>query len=660
MKYRSPPKSRYDQNLVADQRGRRIFFPAVILSVVLGLALRGLMTPQKVHQLAREAADRIHKDVRVEFGSAFVSLSKNGFPRLAVVISQVRMSSEETCWGRPYLTAEQIVLPISLMGALFEKRPLKKIRGENVEMVLRSQRTSCQRVVSQAPSPAQPSPAPISLARPRKDLELSVNSTIDSLEIDRLHLQLMPQQEPMEIVDIIVRVKSHLPQALELEASTHLVRDVLFRNYVSQGRVHIDYREFPESVLTVNLFGNWREGNYSLHANYNLGDSSFVSNLELKHIPAAPVISVLRNYDWLREDYDGRKTWVTLRAQSQGFANQWEKAPLIISDFKIEGDVGEVGVPQFEALQLKPFVFKPLQAQVRNLNIDRFLDFVKKPRALKFIGKLGEFSGSLELASEDSLSLKGRHSGLEFIFSNRGERELQVVSAVDGELSLKGERWRLDVQKMALESGAFMGDIQLSADREFKNIDVRFAADELSFSPKVQKIMSGGGAIPSIKTHFKAQIQAGQVKYLNGFLNSAAFQVDQMKFERLASRFDIRDQSAAVQLQAQAIEVFPGAMIFPFLTKLTKSVPPVDSFKVKQVNGKFDMSARNELKWKGVSALLDEGSWRLSSEGQWTDVGQITGQILMKNSKQRSQWYVSGHRDQPQLAESHEIQSTRY
>jgi hypothetical protein len=474
-----------------------------------------------------------------------------------------------------------------------------------------------------------------------------------------LRLQPDPSgQNPIEVVDLVMKIKSHEPKAILLEAKTHLVKDPLIQNYVSYGRIHLQYKEFPEPDLNLQFFGNWREGSYSLNAAYKFLDGSFTSNVELKHIPAAQVVSMLRNYGWLREDYDGRKIWVTMKGQSQGSLKEWEKLPLTISDFRLEGDVGEIAIDYFQAHNLKPFTFKPLKAKIRNLDIDRFLEVLRRPRELKFIGRLGQFSGQLDLSREDDLRLTGTHTGLEFIFSNRGQREVQQVSSLKGDFAMKRNRWSLNVKSIDLNNGKFVGNIRLGADRDFRDIEVKLAAQELTLSPAVQKVMSGGGEIPVLKGALNSHIQNGRLLSLEGSLSSPQFTVDQIQFEKFNSEFNSKEGLVHVSMNAQKVAVKPQSEIFSFFKKIMRDDQADSEFKFKDFSVKFHMTPQDEMKWTRL-VLFGAGnkSLHITSDGGWNRQGFLSGQVALRG-KPQALWYLSGHRDQPKLTESNGIQST--
>ena len=632
-------KNRYDQNLVADQSGRMIFFSGFFVALLLGLLFRGLTAPQRIQAFVTEAAQRIHKNIDVHFESAEVSLSHRGLPRLAVVVHNVEMTSNLSCWMQPRLAAKEIILPFSLMGMMFEHQPFKKIMATEVDIKLRSKYAPCLA----SPEIAEkniPKPEAITLLRRRKDMDLSVNPTLDRLEIDQLRIQYDPSSEnAIEMIDLSLQVKSHQPKTVLLKATTELIN--------STGQVWLEYKEFPEHQISAHFSGNWREGNYALNADYNLSDTALKASAELSHIPAVPVIEALKKYGWLREDLDGRKLWVTMKSHSEGFAKDWQNIPLFLNDVRVEGDLGEIEVEEFQAKSLKPFLFKPVQVRLKNLKADRFLEFLKQPRRPNFLGELGEFNGRLVLKSDQEMSLSGRHSGLEFIFSNRGKRQIQKLTSFDAELKLQKNKWELSTKDIVLEQGQFDGEVKATADRDLKKIDLQIKSENFQLAGPVQQLMTGRDQKATFKSQLQMQWQDGRLNSLGGYVRSAELSIDELSFEKLNSQFSLKNEVLQMQVAAQSIKVQAPSKAFDLISQLTKTSET--SVLFKQFSGQFEIPSDQRFNWKGLSAQLGEKALKISSEGQWDSQGFLSGKDFLGNKDRQQKWNLLGHRDEPKL-----------
>ncbi len=635
----SQNKIRYDQNLVADQSGRAIFFSGFFVALFLGLLFRGLTSPQKVQKMVNEAASKIHKNMDVHFEGAEVSLSQNGFPRIAVVINNVEINSDLACWGKPKLMAKQIILPFSLISMVFENQPFKKIIATEVDLRFRAAYEVCPDLIENQKQ-NKSSDTGVTLVHRRKDMEAGISPSIDRLEIDQLKVKydLVPQRT-IELDDLALMVKSHQPKVIQLKANTHLLN--IF------GQVLMEYKEFPEKEMMLHFFGNWREGSYSVNADYKFSDTTLTTNVELKHIPAAQVMAALKDYGWFREDFDGRKIWVTMKGHSQGKVKEWKKTPITLNNVRIEGDIGEIQVDEFQAHHLKPFLFKPLLVQIKKLNINRFLEFIKKPHKLSFLGDLGEFNGRFELINDHEMQLVGQQRGLEFIFSNRGQRQVQKLTSAEGTLKLRDNKWEFVTQDVVLDQGKFEGDLKVTSDRGLKKINFLLNAENLILAAPVQKLMTGLDQQASFKSQVRIQVHEGQLENLTGFIRSSDLTVDQIHFEKLNSQFDMKNETVRMQMTAQALKVAATAKAINILSRLVGSENEALNFK--QLAGRFEIKSNRELKWQGLSASLDGKPLKISSDGQWSTQGLLDGKISVTKNNSISKWFLRGHRDQPQI-----------
>ena len=343
----------------------------------------------------------------------------------------------------------------------------------------------------------------------------------------------------------------------------------------------------------------------------------------------------------------GEKLWVTLKGQSQGLVNDWQKMPLSLNDVRIEGDFGEIEVEEFQASHLKPFLFKPLQARLKNLKADRFLEFLKQPRRLNFLGELGEFNGRLELVSDQEMRLIGRHTGLEFIFSNRGKRQIQKLTSFDGEIKLQQNKWDLTTTDIVLEQGQFDGDLKVTADRDLKKINLQMKSENLTLAGPVQRLMTGLDQKATFKSQVQIQWQDGKLNSLSGFIRSPELTVDQLSFEKLNSQFEMKNNKLGIQISAQNFQVQPPSVAYHLLAKITGVAE--SAFKFKQLSGHFELMPDDSFYWNNLTAQLGEKSLKISSEGHWDTQGLLSGKILFLRKSSPSKWILLGHRDEPQL-----------
>ena len=131
-------RKKIKESLVTDQPGRKVFFSGIILSLVLGFFIRGLTKPEFLQAELKAAVSRIHSSTQVNWGGASISLKNGWWPRFSILINDVKIVSEESCWGQPLLYAREVELPISFVSFVENGQPLRKIYVRDSFLELRS------------------------------------------------------------------------------------------------------------------------------------------------------------------------------------------------------------------------------------------------------------------------------------------------------------------------------------------------------------------------------------------------------------------------------------------------------------------------------------------------------------------------------------------
>ncbi len=118
------------------------------------------------------------------------------------------------------------------------------------------------------------------------DQSKKYESDVRGIFIQRL--EIIPEKHPQyaaDLLNFVVKVKSFEPRIIEITAKSHLLKDQQVGDYLSHANLYVEYKESPEKSLQAHFFGNWREGHYSVIANYTLDERLLAIETDLKHIP---------------------------------------------------------------------------------------------------------------------------------------------------------------------------------------------------------------------------------------------------------------------------------------------------------------------------------------------------------------------------------------
>lgn len=650
-----------DKNNVADQPGGLIFMIGLALALVVGLTFRGLIHPAKVRAMVESAASRIHPDLRVTFEGARVSLADGVLPRLSVVIEQVKMDSLNPCWMSPRLYADEIRLPLSLSSWLTGRSPIRRIEAREVELRLTAARPeACDRgdaaVPSSAPAePAGPAPAVTLVKKPGAGPRAPMRSSgeIDELSIDRLVVisETGPMTGTLDLEQLEFLVRSAQPRVYQLKARTRLLKDRV--DDLIHANILAEYKEFPEKSLDLKLFGNWREGSYSITAKVDPDSEASVVVADLQHLPLSQLLSMLKRFHAIDTDFEPRQSWLSFHTEAQGKARELAKQPITISKLKLEGDLGDIEAERLWIKSLQPFVLAPSRIDVRSLDIDRLLEFLKRPHPSPILNKVGKFSGVADVTDVRNFRLVGEHSGLEFIFSNKGRRELQTVSGLRGEVRRDDGRWKALISQANLVQGSFKGEASLNADEDLREVSVSVKTDELALRSGVQTLMTQGGEIAPLQGAVQARMVDRRLSSLKGSVRIPLIRIEGATVEKLSLQFEEKKDAVALTSRIEKLAVAPesaaGQVFRQFVPEAWVKNGLVN---LSAVGGRFDMRDLHQVRWSKFFAKVDNTHGSMTSEGGWGEDGALDGSLVIRGDRS-TRWKIEGTRDKPVFTEEH-------
>ncbi|MFV8251412.1 hypothetical protein [Bdellovibrio bacteriovorus] len=626
-----------------------ILLTGLILAFLLGYTTKSLLSPARLAARIEKAASHIHKDVKVSFGSAHVSLSNGILPRFAVIISNVRMESSQTCWAAPVMEIDELRLPLSFLNLIQGRAPVRVVEANSVTLTLRDDFKDCD--------PTDPEQIPASRPRPAVTLSPSEQSQKyrnDVRGISVRTLKITSAKHPQystELMNFAVKVKSFEPKVIEVTAKTHLMKDSQVGDYLSHANLYLQYKESPEAAVQAHFFGNWREGHYSVIANYTLGDQLLAVETDLKHIPLSQILAILQKYQLASRDLNGRQVWMSSKARMAGPVDEIRTLPLEIRDLRLEGDLGEMHVEKINIGSLEPLKYEPIQVDVKKLDIEKLLVLLNRTKQTSILGHLGSFTGSAEIVSDQKMRMSGEHAGLEFVFSNKGQRELQVIESMVGDIALDQDQWSFQIKRVEPRGGVFVGDLSLRADRDFKAVAVKTHIDELQLALPVQKLMTNGGEIGLMSLDGDLRFGEGKVQSLKGLLRLNSMNVEGVALGKTRASFDWSKGEVLLNAQVQSMKVSPNSPTAEVLRPVTLNSWWHDGvLNLSGLTGQLGAKSAKDFSWKGFQAQASK-TGKLSTEGSWNEEARLKGHVQVKDGKIQRRWQIQGTRELPQFVE---------
>lgn len=657
--------------LVTDQAGLKVVLIGLFLAFLLSFLFKGLTHPGRVQTLINKALVQIPSEIKITNEEAHVSLSDGVLPRFAIVVKNIRMESKNPCWMSPFVTIDELTLPLSVTSLLMGEVRLQKVVAQQLDVELREDLSQCNTTKNAKIESVQKvntnpgvSLHPIVTSKSGLQKPLAENS-------ERGHDTILPAQDffihkilikslgknsfEFRMSDFELSSPERNLHRFEIKAKTQMMKDESVGDYLSHSNISIEYKDFPYHEVVAHLFGHWREGYYSLATLIRPEENTFTLSSEIKHIPLSLVLSQLSKLGFNHKNFNGKEVWVSLQTEAQGNVSQYKEAHGIIKNFKIEGPVGDFSFDEVVFQQLNPFKYDPFEIQIKKLDLSKLLKLLNQPTS-SMLGHLGEFSGVANWRGDHDLKLSGVLDNVEFIFGNKGRREIQKINQIETQVVYLNKNWDFDFSKLNFQGGSFLGDLHLKSDQYFKNISLKFRGDDVRFSPQVENLLTQSGALDPFQVQADFLIEDGRVKSLYGFLKGNSVLVENTKVSQWKINLETQPRthefvgkvsfdSLVSQKNSALLE-----LIDPVLHSKTVSIlDDEDKLEISKMNVQLKSKTLKDLAWKVLSGTFKPMEIGLSSEGGWTVEGEVYGNLLFKTQKESNRWILSGDRKNIQI-----------
>jgi len=640
--------SNYKKTLVAEQPGFILSMVGILLSIFISIVVKATLSSEKVLVLIDKAATKMDRRLDVRVGSASISLADGVFPEVAVVVKDLHISSEESCWMRPQLEVDELKLPLSFFHLLKGEIYIHQIKAGDVGLSLRSSLSNCsQRKPAQAEQSTQLENQAGSLAADISEIT-SAGGRIDEVSVENLHIHYLPLAfTTFKIKDFFIQLVATQPKKIKSSGLLYLAGETLSGDYSSTAKLNIDYSEEESAKWNFQMSGQWREGHYDLSAEYLPLDQKISTNIDMSHIPMSQLFPLLKKYNLLQSEFNGKQVWLTVKAQAKGNASDLQKLPVQVDLLRVEGDIGEIEARQIQIQSLEPFRYEPILIDIRSLNLDAFLVFLNRAHPSAALGRLGTIHGKAKLDEDGDFNLTGDSSGLEFIFSNRGLRQLQAISLMSGELQFHKNRWFIKIDRIKPVEGVFLGKLSIEADQNWRDIVLKTKIDDLTLGEPVQKLMTGGGEIGPITSDFALSFKDGELKNISGLLTASEINMDQMNIR--SSRFQIQSQGELVFIETKlhGISIPTKTAVYQLLVKNLNINKEEDSLIIKSISSKMESHFLKDFWFKNTKIQTNNGILELN--GGWNQLGELSGKMILQSAHETNHYELSGHRDHPQI-----------
>jgi hypothetical protein len=652
-----------DPYLVIEQKGLRVLVTGVMLALIMAMTFRAIFSPQRVkYEIERVIEESNPQKIELKVEKAYLSLAQGWFPRLAVVIENLELQSQDPCLYYAKIHAGMMILPVSLQSIFDRSLVLKRLEVDNLVAHLKTKDVKCDT------SMITPTPGEVAVGGESKPIVQSQNTTTSAVQqtnninappaplVQTLSIEGSPLREILLIhgelhfdtfPDFYLQFKK-----LKAELASQPEKSALIDGNLELVPATPEDRligwnarfqmEINEKLIKSHVKGQWREGSVNLDLNFKNKENELNLSGDFKQIPLGQIFIFTNEMGWTKAAPSARQSWISFHAE---YNQQSKKNKQVnVKDIKVEGDFGDIKVPLLEG-QGEPFVWQPIKVELNSVHISKLLTAFDQPHPSNSLASLGVFSGMIDLEGPHFRGAVGELKGLEFVFSNKGIRDMQVVSTMHLDVSEADNQYKGKITDLELKDGDFKGQIEATYLRAEASTQVHVQLDQIKLNPKVEKLMTNRGFLSPLQGKLSFLLKKGEKPHIQGLLKADSGQIEMINFEKFKWEINSNNDDELWKLSFQELKWSadtPSLETLQEIFRVEGSVLEMKNFSVKGKRGE------NSFEWSDLQAQLQEPKIRINSQGAWDEDGKIKGNIQIKSDKEVRQLSLSGTRESPE------------
>lgn len=494
---------------VIDQPGLRILLIGLIISLFIGLVVRSQLRPSKI-------AERIYPFISqlntsdpasvVDFERAEVRLSDWGLPRPFLIIHNLRYSKNINSCRSEQIQIHQVAIPIPIKFLFSRDLILKTVSFSNVEWRLpRTDDCELKTEILSKPSNENESASGNNLEVEEVSAIYyrhfqNIHNIVENLRIDRFRIiHPSDSSKNFELRNVAMNMSQNDSQSRGIvsaqlfAAPDRQTHSLLFRSDVS-GEVVFYPADLKRSTFQIAFDGRLIDRPVQLKMIYNPESNSLDVKGRVQSILIRRLISLYQqlpaNLDWMRQLNDFALSG-EIDFSFSLIKKNWTRQ--LISNVSLK--FGESSIELSDADLLKwlgtqRFQLTLVAAQVE---LRHFLKSLQKGLGQIHILNPGVFSGLIELSNFGDLQTSGVIRNVEFEFSNRAQKKLQIIDSMNARLSYSEGKTNIKISDLTIGSRRVTGSIQLKLDEsnQTKKLEIQGELKGPILSPESWGFLTG-------------------------------------------------------------------------------------------------------------------------------------------------------------------------
>ncbi|MFN8790747.1 MAG: hypothetical protein ACK5Y2_04750 [Bdellovibrionales bacterium] len=464
--------------LVTDQPGRKIFGVGFLIALILGFFVRSLINPQFVNSELRSAASQIHASTQITWSQAFISLKDGWLPRFSVVLKDVKIVSGEPCWGEPLLYSREIELPFSFLNFFEKGQPLRRriVRDSFLEFKSEFVCNPKAQRVGENEKGEKPVQGPIRLKTP-SETSSRPPVVLEVFQFENLKLR-QPQWAfaDWQLQTLRLRIHENSPWYAELE-SDFLIPET--QGVDSRASLEMVYKEFPSQVLEADVRGHWREGTFRVKGQWAGPQGGWAFQTRFDHFPFQflRTVALRTKTPW---NWPDKPMWFSFASHTPQAFQRWKDSQHRVENLKVEGDLGDLTIPELQIRSAQPFKVDPFVFAVQN--VDLSAGFSQAWKTPEWVQRWGVLSGQGQWVREDEFHFQGLLQNIEFLLNHKDRRLTYRLPKAEMQADLNRGQWRMTLDDFDLPEGSGLATLKVEGPQNMRSGRVSWSAEKLVMS----------------------------------------------------------------------------------------------------------------------------------------------------------------------------------
>ncbi len=657
---------------VIDQPGVRVVLIGLLVSLMLGLALRSQIADERIQVYINRSIDRLQPDFFVDYESAKVHLSNWGLPLPVLLVSNIRMSPKNNLCQNSQIYVDELEIPISLSAILGISKYIPKIRAKEIELRL----SDIDRCMGE-PKPAPQNEVHLKLSGDKKT-EPEAEASVKNIFTHKTKAEL--KEVYIEKLKIIFNKKPDQPLLLrqlnlELSYAGDRLSEVAVKSKISALKDTRSDVYFLSSSLValfkkkaggevesiISLSGKLLDGDVQLFAHAFSGTQKVSYELAVEQVSfkaLLPLIDTAEPASGFNLISSLEKTAVSLSFVNKGEMTLGPRFSVESKLKKAQVNV-ESGVLKIAEVQLNysdnRVVLNPFVLKVESLALSKLKNIEQFRKKLESFESLGELSGILDFKNDYTYEVTGRLKNVQVVFSNRGRRDLQNVDQVELTVQRNGPRLGLQATGFVVNNEKVDGKLSVTHDIGSLVTEAQLRIAGTVFGAKIWEQFTFVEQTPKVEllwAYRKAGLETSNLKLHVEGLALPGIKIDQLNVDLLQTL------SADGTSSTLAATIKPTRFVTDekFLeNKVVSAVlNPGKDFKGTSLSSGKTLLTLTGSDWKNVNFSLDsiftadaapKAEARLSFKGLVKYKGGLNGRLTLQSKTVNSKFDLFSNGD---------------